>query len=326
MPLPQDVRASIERANEITASMQGTPPQPGEGAPNESDTLTQGDDQTPQPAPAPAPEAALEGAASVVVDRRSGEQGDAEYWLQRFKTMAGMNAKLQRDMTEQATQFAAQLEALSQQVAALQKPSEPAPKVSDDEEVFGKDLVDMARRIAAEQINQAVGQAIAPLQQRNQELERQLQAVHGQTQVLAEGDFFARLDEARPDWEAINARPDWLRWLGEQDPLSGLVRQQMLDQAIGSKNVARTVALFEAFAGKHNPAPTAPPVSPAPRTVGSQAAPAQRLDDSGPLVTREEIAKYYRDLASGAYRTKPDEKKRMDELIAQAVKTGRIGG
>jgi hypothetical protein len=323
--LPPDVRASIARANEIQAAMTA----PAETPPGAPAPETPPSDQTPTPATPPAAAPAPAPASSTTVDTRTGEGGDATYWMQRFKTVQGMNDALRRDAKAQGEQFAEQLATLSEQVAQLkQVATAPAVPQHNDAEVFGNDLVEMTRRVADERVTQAVQQAVAPLAARNQQLEQQVQALTGQTAVMTEQDFFDRLDRARPDWEQINVRPQWLDWLAETDPMTGYVRQALLDDAISKRSLERTVAIFTSFAGPYQTATQTPavPVSPAPRTVGAAPVAAQRADDNtGPLITRTEIANFYRDVAAGAYRDKPEKKKQMDDLITQAAKTGRIG-
>lgn len=60
--------------------------------------------------------------------------------------------------------------------------------------------------------------------------------------------FFAALADPQtgvPTWQTINNEPWWKEWLGEQDPLSGIKRQALLDDAQNSYDASRVVNLLK---------------------------------------------------------------------------------
>lgn len=327
--LPKDVQARVDRAKELEQQLQNsanaggdtgnTPTDPPASAPTPTPASPTPPTPAETPAATPAPAAPPAPAAS----------DEAAKWEQKYRTLQGIINAQQKRFDEAAQQYATQLATLSAQLQQLQQ-TPPAPKAPEGpslEDRFGEDLVGMARQIAQEQVKQAVTEAMRPLQERNAQLEQQLTAVNGKVQVLSEAEFFKQLDTVRPDWEQINATERWLTWLGEPDPLTGVVRQNLLDDAISKRSVDRTKALFEAFAG---PLQAKKPdaiqeLSPAPKTVGSAHTPgarAQEQDDG--FVTRQEIAQFYADVVAGLYRNKPEDKKRVEDRINKAVSTGKV--
>lgn len=342
MELPQQLQAQVKRVKEIEAAMTGTaPPAPApEPAPPAPAPIE-------PPAPAPAPIEAPAPAPATATSKQ-GESGDAQFWMHKYSTLQGMYNQLTVDHRQLAQDTARQLGEMASQIATLRAAppaTAPAPAgavTEDDRRVLGDTLVDFVPRAAkaalAPEIQAAVEAATAPLKQANAELQQQLQALGGQVAAVHEEDFFDKLDRELPGWEDVNRTEPWLRWLGGTDDMTGYPRQALLEDAISKKNLNRVKAMFAAFgftgttsAPTANspapaPAPSVPDLSPAPRTVGSQVVPSRRADEeTGPLVTRAEIATFYNEVAQGKYRTRPDAKKAMDEKIALAVRTGRVG-
>jgi len=57
------------------------------------------------------------------------------------------------------------------------------------------------------------------------------------------------LDKAVPDWETINKDPAFLKWLGEMDPLTGIQRQELLNQAHKALDAPRVANFFNSWKG-----------------------------------------------------------------------------
>ncbi len=326
--LPQQVRDQIARATAIQDQLAAGAPTPPEPTPPEPAATPAAPAAEPSPAPAPEPTPP----GDIAVNRKTGEAGDADYWKQRSLSLEGMLEGIKRRADERINQLVDQVTQLSAQVASA-KPAAPAPQPStskEDEDLFGRELVDFTKRTAAQEIGLHVEEALKPLKAENELLKQQINVLGGRTEAVVAETFFDRLDKARPDWERINGTQEWLAWLGKSDPMTGYSRQALLDDAIAKQSLDRTLAMFEAFAGPYKPAGSPkqqqPDLSPAPRTLGTPNVPASRVDndDTTPLVTRQQIAEHYKKCANGGYRATPDERKRMDDLITRAVTEGRV--
>jgi hypothetical protein len=114
----------------------------------------------------------------------------------------------------------------------------------EDVQNYGEDL-----------ITRSQGWAEARLAPRLAELERRLMSVEGGNQQLASYTTGQRvemhLDRDVPDWRAINVDPQFIGWLGQQDPFSGHTRKALIEEAYGSGDAARTAAFFHAFQREH---------------------------------------------------------------------------
>lgn len=319
-PLPRAVQAQVDRAEELLQSRQA-PPAPAP-APVEP------------PAPAPAP---VEPPPTPPAPPTPAPNSEAAVWEQRYRSLQGMFNQQQEQNRVNVQQLADQIAALTQQLAAQAKPPAPAPApvaiTPQDREAFGDPLVDMVQRgtqAVLPQVQQMIQQAVAPLQEQLPKVAQQVQQTAQAAALTAREQFFVSLDAARPDWETINGRADWLAWLGEADPMTGVPRQAILDDAINSQSLQRTLAVFNAFAPAQaptpapTPAPAAPPVSPAPRSVGANVVPTSRDEGTAPTITRGEIAKFYADVAQGKYRSRTADQAAMEKRINDAVAAGRV--
>jgi len=222
-----------------------------------------------------------------------------------------------------------------QQIAQLKIAPAPAPVplvTADDRQQFGEPLVDFVQRGAKDAVlpgvTQMVQQAVQPLVDRQEQLTQQVQQAEAAALQQAQNAFFARLSSARPDWEQIDEDPQWLQWLDGVEPLSGVQRQVLLDNAVKQMDLGRTKALFDAFRPTAHapaaPAPTAPPLSGAPATVGSAPRQMSRQPDGPETVSRAEISRFYQDVALGRIKTGSAEFTAGEARINAAVAAGRV--
>lgn len=212
----------------------------------------------PQPTPAPAKEA---------------KPPEPDPWEHRYKVLKGKyDAEVPR-LQQQLGQMTASIEALTRQVQELQQAKasiehEATLKLTPEEEsAFGKDLIELTRKVAQSEAERVKRELAGKLEQ----TESNVQTVSKTTEQVAYERFLSAVGQAVPDWEEVNARPDWLEWLGQDDPLLGTTRQAALDQASGARDARRVAALFNAFKATL-PKPAAPTPK-GPDTVQQQVAP-----------------------------------------------------
>ena len=124
------------------------------------------------------------------------------------------------------------------------------PLITDrDQEEYGESL-DVMRRVTREEL--------IPVAQKIVALERMIQQMHAnvvpQVQNLAqrqaqstEQNFWAQLTEFVPDWRSINDNSDFQSWLLQVDPLTGVTRQTILEDAQKSLDVFRVGNFFKSW-------------------------------------------------------------------------------
>lgn len=321
--LPEQVRLGAEAADRI---MQGLSQPPTE-APSQAT-----DPQEVQPSPA----------ADATAAQPASEQPkpivDEASWEHRYKTLQGMFASQKQRHEDAIREKDRSISDLLARVTALegQAPKPAAPQVATtvtdkDVDTFGADLIDLAKRVSADTVQQYAAEVKAMIGSKDAEiaeLRRQLGGVAEQTKVVSQATYMGELTKLVPDWEAVNTSKSWLEWLAEIDPLTGKIRQDHLDTAFASQDVQRTAQIFNAFKATR-PAQTAPQTPPdlarQVQPATSQAAPsASSATAASRIWTAAEIGRFYDDLSRGAYRGKEQEAARINAEIDAALATGRV--
>lgn len=292
------------------------PPQPAEAAPPVAPAPVL------EPAPPPAP-------AETSVT--------AQQWEHRYNSMKGRHDQVQQQMTamnRQMQQMGDELMAAQRVLSQRQQPPKQSKLITpEDEQSYGNELIDLAKRAAKE----AVGQDIETLRKENTRLQRHVSR-------SAEQGLVQQLGQQVPDWETINNDTRFKQWLRLPDIYSGVVRQRLLENAHRAADAPRVVAFFKAFvadetaAGHRNPSPQEPPAQPAPReaavSMEALVAPGRARPASGdsatpvdkPSYTRAYVAKFYDDSRKGLWDGKPADKARIEADIFLAQREGRVRG
>ena len=237
--LPKQVQDQLEEAERIQKSIT-EPPAPAEPAPAPEVVAEPQPADPPEPVPQPAPAVPVEAPQ------------DAQYWQQRFKTLEGIHRTAvdqQKAQAEHMRMISAQLEAMRQhQTQPAPTPEQPLVTPQDDEK-FGSDLVDMARRVSRQELRM-VDKRLQSIEEVLRKVAPQVERVGRVEQEVAqtrEDRFYSELSNAVPNWEVINASQEWLKWLAEYDPVAGSTRQESLDAAQKTLDHRRVVGLFKLF-------------------------------------------------------------------------------
>lgn len=239
--LPKQIQAQLDEAAEIERQItEATSPQ-GNTEPENLET---------QPTQTPAPEPA-ETAQTPPVEVDDG-------FKKKYDALTGKYNKEVPRLHEQLREQATSLQKLQDELAALKaKPVEP-PKPKEalvtekDEETFGKDLIDVARRVAQDEITalserfsamERILAGIAKIPERVQQIEtRQVQS--------AEERFWNDINTAIPDWNEVDADPEWIEFLGQKAPFSVRQYRELAVEAISVGDVASIVELVNLWKDK----------------------------------------------------------------------------
>lgn len=282
----------------------------------------------------------------------------SEGWEQRYKVLQGKyNAEVPRlqrtvnDQTSTISDLKQQLTSLQMMVASLNQNRNAAPveqasapasslKLVKDEEVreYGEDLTDFIRRVAQESVLPKVEQQIQPMKQQVEQVKSATSQVMTKSAKSDHERLLATLDSQVEGWRQQNEDPQFLDWLDNADPYSGVTRGQLLKQAYDRYDAPRVVAFFNGYRNEH--AVVTPPTS----VAAQQAAPQRKLDDfvapgaakpaSGAtdaqdgagkrIWTQAEIKRFYDDCTAGKYRTNQERRKQIELDIVAAAREGRV--
>ena len=119
------------------------------------------------------------------------------------------------------------------------------PKQLDKENFtgYGDEMVDMV-----DSVNELIKENEA-LKGENAKLKGSVDAVGHTVAKTAQDKYYDTLEEAVPDIWTINKDPKWLEWLGQEDPLTGKTRQDLLEEAQNSLDANRVARFFKTFSG-----------------------------------------------------------------------------
>lgn len=245
---------------------------------------------------------------------------DADF-EQKYRTLQGIfNAETSK-MRQQLAEQADQMKRLQEQLANERAAHEPKVDFGTDEDRanFGSDFVELVERgVQARTVEYQ--KEIAGLKAQVEQMNNQLRRVGQDAEVSRHAAYLADLDNICPNWRAQNNDKEFLAWLNEADPISGMVRKDILTRYDAEFNAHQVANIFKAFPGaskaQKKAAPTlAQQVSPT-RGHSTQSAPAKRS------YTPADIAAFYDAWRRGVY---TDEKAQaIEKDIELAYAEGRI--
>ena len=336
MALPEQIQKQIEAAAELekavyTETPAGDPPAPP--APPAAETPELPAPPAPKPAPPPA---------------ANDEDGT---WEQRFKVLKGkydaevprLHAQL-RDNDATVAEMAQRMEQLQRQMQQITSVPDvtgdfsaaaSGVEINDNErEEYGDELLDIVGRRAL----QVLLPQIAKVDAKIEELRRSLVGVSHEVTLSAHDKFLQGLDSAHNSWRTLNVDEGFKGWLAQPDPLSGILRKDLLADAVNAHSVERAVNFFRAYESEHGVQPKPKPPAPAPRerqpetdlaafaapgrgTPGSAPAPSNQLPD---VWSKRDIQAFYREVNKGGYQGREAEVERIERSITAAAAAGRI--
>lgn len=302
----------------MDADLTKGPAYPVPDAPDATPDTPAATEATPQapvepPAP-PAPVVPQESDADKLAQKYRVLQGKYEAEVPR---LAHQNQDLQRQLAEMKDRLE----------AVLNKPADEPKKplvTEKDVEDFGADMVDMVRRTAQATIDSVLAREMSQLLNRLSTLENTVNGVAGRQMMTEEQRFYAELEKEVPNWKQIDTEEGWLNWLTEEDPLSGEVRQELLNRAVSKKDAARVAKLFKAYAPA-KPAPAAPSKSELERQVAPSRASASNVPTRTEKQTWNDAAvnAFYADIRKGKFAGREAEMQQIENDIHAAVAEGR---
>ena len=268
-----------------------------------------------------------------------------EEWERRFKAMKGRYDQLNGTVGTMGEQ----LQRLQNENAILRQPAPPppgtmAPLLTEQEVAdYGPEFIDVVRRAATE--------VAAPLQEEIQRLRSQMGTVQQETSNAFLTRMHATIGGLVPDWQEINRNQSFMNWVSLPEVYSGVIRQQLMQEAWNNGDALRVAAFFQAFLaeaaavdprqGTHAQ-PSPPRMVPAQQpgapgivplatrlSLDQLAAPGRahsgtQQPASKPVYTAQDISRFYTECAAGKWRAREAERSAIDADIIAAQHEGRI--
>jgi len=300
--------AELNELRRIQAEEQGSPP----GNPDSPPTAN--------PDNPPAPDAGIPGEGK---DKPTGPiDYKVEFGLlsERFRKLEARFSVIQGKYNAEVPDLNTKLRAAEDKLAAKSGSTADSTQEFTPSSEREKELVDLygpdfvkhveakAREIVGEQVNS---------------LREEFGNPAGDPKAIATNladNFFTKLNEAHPDWEALNMTHGWHEFLREIDEASGLQRQALIDQAQERGDPGPVIFQLTQFkkqgkSGKER--------------MGNQTVPADTggsppIEHDEQIVKASEIREFYKRVTEGRYRGKEDEAAQLEAKYALAHKERRI--
>ena len=312
--IPEQIRKQIEAAQSLVDTQYGRKPVGSEVT-----------DVEPKPA------------AEVVAPVKAQETQPVEdensaTYAQRWRSLNGIvqSEKNRNAVLEQQVQQLQQLVS-SMQTAPVTSMAQSKFLTDQDTADYGNDMVDVMRRAAREELKDFAG-AVGSIKQDLDAMRQVVPTVQRLTQdsqQTAQDRFFAALGHAVPDYEQINANPQFHAWLLTADPMTDILRQTYLVDAQRAGNVDRVANIFNSWKSLSGTQGQAKPRIDPRAELERQQAPGRNLssapvDKTGRIWEPSEITALYADKTRGKYAGREAEFKALEQDIFKAQQEGRI--
>lgn len=332
MTLPAQAQLKVDQANAIIAQLNGS------AAPGADEALVAVDESS---AAASVPGFQQAAAGQPVAGQGNAE--DVELLKQQYRSLQGMynslNERHRDNIHQMESMRVAFTSAQTQSAAAPPVQTGAAPTILSAGEIeeYTPEFFTMMERWIAPLVQRLIAPLVSEVQQfRNiapvvGNLNNQVTQLTNRTVQTAEERFFEAVAGRVPDWQQINATTDFHGWLRIPDPLSGMPKQALLDDARRSLDVNRVVSIFNAYTGASPPAGGASASSLAATELASQAGPGVRKVSPTPVLnaqqgrvySKADLNKLYADQREGRYKGKDAEFKQLETELIAAMNTGR---
>ena len=311
--IPEQIRKQIEAAQSLVDTQYAKKPAGGDVT-----------DVEPKPA--------AEVVAPVKAQEMPVEDENSATFAQRWRSLQGVyNAEKHRTtVLEQQVQQLQQLVS-SMQTAPVTSMAQSKFLTDQDTTDYGSDMVDVMRRAAREELKDFAG-AVGSLKQDLDSVRQVIPAVQRlsqDSQQSASERFFGALARAVPDYEQINANPEFHKWLLTADPMTDILRQTYLVDAQRAGNVDRVANIFNSWKSLSGTQGQTKPRIDARAELERQQAPSRNLssapsEKNGRIWDPSEITALYADKTRGKYAGKEAEFKALEQDIFAAQQEGRI--
>lgn len=242
--LPKAIQAQLEEAEAIEKQIAAELAAPKDGN-------TQDPNAVPAQPDAPETDKVAEPTPPKTDDINQGDDG----WKQKFEVLTGKyNAEVPRlyqQLKDQASALEQLQKRLEEAAAKPVEPEKPAESLvtSKDEDTFGSDLIDLARRVTRDEVGvvlNRIGQLEAMLKNIS-ELPKQVELVAQQQAESTTERFWNAVEKRIPDWNQIDTDQRWIEFLNQAPPFSMKSYRELAGEAIAAGQVDPIAAMVDTW-------------------------------------------------------------------------------
>jgi molybdopterin converting factor small subunit len=267
-----------------------------------------------------------------------------EDWKQKYYTLQGKyDAEVPR-LSGEIRELKSEMQNLAERTPEVPEvPEQVGHSLITEEEVelYGEDFIDIVGRRAQEIAAQTTGNTVAELRAEIAELKGDVSNTGQRIQRTEQEGFYVKLDRELENWRDINVDPDFVAWLDTEIPETrGMTRKSVLMDAFNSGSVKDTADVFRTYTsakqgnartsasnGAGQPAGNATLdlsqyVAPSAGQGSPQGNTGQQIAQK--IWTQPEIAAFYTQVRQGKFKSRPDDKAKIEQSIVNASAQGRV--
>ncbi len=268
-------------------------------------------------------------------------QDTEETFEQKYRSLQGMYSSKVTQVQAQNAELVQRLGGMEQLISTMsattddaktKEESKPTKLISEEDTAEYGESIAIMRKAAREEMFQS--------DKRLEELEEafaQVRANVGRVETIAQAQtqtseqlFWTKLHELMPTWQEVNDNQDFKTWLVAIDPMTGAVRQALLEDAQRQYDAARVASFFSAWQATSGAAvkataqndPQAELKAQLSPGKGRTTAPAKGVEPK--TYSTEDIAKFFAAVRAGKYVGKETERDTTERDIFAAQQDGRI--
>jgi hypothetical protein len=232
---------------------------------------------------------------------------EIEIWKSRYGTLQGKYNKEVQEQRETNQKLQQQIQQLQDQVSAAKTTpfSELRNRGYDDDIVGALESLQSENRKLHEQVNKLI------------ESKERVDRIENTVVQDAAQRFLQELTVLYPEWKTVNVDPKFHAFLEQEDDVTGLTRQQLLQAAEQARSAKRVATIFNAF--KETKERNRPKDNISPSAYSGRTS-----SDGKRIFTVSEIKRFWDDVVRNRYAGRDDEVKRIEAEINQANIEGRI--
>jgi hypothetical protein len=268
-----------------------------------------------------------------------------EDWEQKYKTLQGMHNTEMPKLRNENQDLMNKVNNLEKLIAGM---GTDEPVVVDEVKVgsvvtkedidnYG-DSIDMMRRVSREEMAPVMSQLKAissSLNKMTTEVMPKVDSVVSNQARTATQQFWDVVETSVPNWAEINRNEDFSTWLFMPDPMSGSIRQDLLEDAQKKGDAQRVVNFFNSWIAETgyvtaNSETNSTARADANAELNNQIAPGAghgaelRQEGEKPSFTGEEIRAFYNDVAMGKFKGREAERDKIEADIFLAQNENRV--
>jgi hypothetical protein len=346
--IPPAVRRQAKQADELFRAARGEPAAPQEPPPPEQPAPPPPPAQTPLPSEQPSPPPPREPQTIPLMrepapqetpppaPQTPPEEESSSDWKRAAKSWETRYKRAENDIIAMSGQLAS----MQNLIASMQKPvtAETPPELRpqsfltpEERSEYGEEFLGVVAKKAKEEFSPEIQTLKAQITRLENQYKGNAEQVKAQATLALE----AALDAKLPIWRDINIMPEFHAWLALPDLYSGAIKHDLLRAAYAQGNTPRVLSFFKGFLDQEAalvPRELEPrqaddgkvPLETfaAPGRARSSAASAAPVEK--PVITRAQISQFYAESAAGKWRGREAEKVRLEEMIFEAEREGRI--